>query len=57
MSNADKLIAQYKSEAMKAGFVSDYEVINAWRSNPDAMSYLFTLRMNAFDAKSNELGL
>ena len=57
MSCADKLIAQYKSEAMKAGFVSDYEVINAWRSNPDAMSYLFTLRMNAFDAKSNELGL
>ena len=57
MSYADTLINHYKSEAMKAGFKSDNEVINAWRANPSVMSYLFTLRMNALHTKSNELGL
>ena len=57
MSYADTLVNHYKSEAMKAGFVSDDAVVKAWRANPDAMSFLFTLRMNALHAKSTELGL
>ena len=57
MSYADTLINHYKSEAIKAGFVSDADVVKAWRAAPDAMSFIFTLRMNALHAKSTELGL
>ena len=57
MSYTDTLISQYKSEAIKPRFTSYDEVVKAWRANPDAMSFIFTLRMNAFYTKSNELGL
>ena len=57
MSYTDTLISQYKSEAIKPRFTSYDEVVKAWRANPDAMSFIFTLRMNALYTKSNELGL
>ena len=57
MSYADTLINQYKFEAIKAGFINDDAVVKAWRVNPNSMSFLFTLRMNALHAKATELGL
>ena len=50
MSNP--FVMAYHRAAQDAGFVSDADFMNAWKTNPDKWSSIFTLRMNAINSLS-----